>query len=123
MKNDSTASSSKAPPDAAWLAQTGDFANAEEIVRDIRARFDGEKRNPFDEPECGRHYARALASWSVFKAVVKGRVKSSHDRARLAPHKGRAFLVDHPAWSHFAEEYGLRQLAIKAELSTTHAGP
>ena len=68
MKNDSTASSSKAPPDAAWLAQTGDFANAEEIVRDIRARFDGEKRNPFDEPECGRHYARALASWSVFRA-------------------------------------------------------
>ena len=33
------------------------------------------------------------------------------------------FLFDHPAWSHFAEEYGLRQLAIKAELSTTHAGP
>ncbi len=34
-------------------------------------------------------------------------------RARLAPHKGRAFLVYHPAWSHFAEEYGLRQLAIE----------
>lgn len=34
-------------------------------------------------------------------------------RARLAPLKGRAFLVYHPAWSHFAEEYGLRQLAIE----------
>ena len=32
---------------------------------------------------------------------------------RLAPYKGRAFLVYHPAWSHFAEEYGLRQLAIE----------
>ncbi len=53
---------------AAWLAQTGDFTNAEEVVRDIRSRFDGEKRNPFDEVECGRHYARALSSWSVFKA-------------------------------------------------------
>ena len=53
---------------AAWLAQTGDVANAEEIVRDIRSRYDGNKRNPFDEAECGHHYARALAAWSVFKA-------------------------------------------------------
>ncbi len=55
---------------AAWLAQTGDFAAAEEVVRDIRARYDGEKRSPFDEAECGHHYARALASWSVFKAFA-----------------------------------------------------
>ena len=53
---------------AAWLAQTGDFAGAEEVVRDIRDRYDGFKRNPFDEAECGHHYARALASWSVFRA-------------------------------------------------------
>ena len=53
---------------AAWLAQTGDYAAAEEVVRDIRERYDGEKRNPFDEAECGRHYARALAAWSVFRA-------------------------------------------------------
>ena len=53
---------------AAWLAETGDFANAEEVVRDIRARYDGAKRSPFDEAECGHHYARALVSWTVFKA-------------------------------------------------------
>lgn len=56
---------------AAWLAQTGDFAAAEEVVRDIRDRYDGEKRSPFDEAECGHHYARALASWSVFKAFAR----------------------------------------------------
>ena len=56
---------------AAWLAQTGDFAAAEEVVRDIRSRYDGEKRSPFDEAECGHHYARALASWSVFKAFAR----------------------------------------------------
>ena len=55
---------------AAWLAQTGDFAAAEEVVRDIRARYDGEKRSPFDEAECGHHYARALAAWSVFRALA-----------------------------------------------------
>ena len=56
---------------AAWLAETGDFAAAEEIVRDIRDRYDGRKRNPFDEAECGHHYSRALDSWSVLKAFAE----------------------------------------------------
>ena len=53
---------------AANLAQRGDFARAERIVRDIRSRYDGRKRNPFDEAECGHHYVRALAAWSVLTA-------------------------------------------------------
>ena len=53
---------------AACLAQRGRLAEAEKVVRDIRDRYDGRKRNPFDEAECGHHYARALAAWSVLKA-------------------------------------------------------
>jgi len=40
-------------------------------IKSIRDRFDGEKRNPFDEPECGHHYARAMASWSATLAFSK----------------------------------------------------
>jgi non-lysosomal glucosylceramidase len=40
-----------------------------ECVENIRARFDGEKRNPWDEPECGHHYARAMSSWSTVVAM------------------------------------------------------
>jgi non-lysosomal glucosylceramidase len=53
---------------ATGLLQTGDIANALEIIRAIRDRYDGAKRNPFDEAECGHHYARAMASWSAFAA-------------------------------------------------------
>ena len=53
---------------AANLAQRGRRAEAEKVVRDIRSRYDGRKRNPFDEAECGHHYSRALAAWSVLKA-------------------------------------------------------
>lgn len=35
--------------------------------------------------------------------------------ARLAPLKGRSFLVFHPALGYFADAYGLKQLAIEVE--------
>ncbi|MCT4646720.1 MAG: non-lysosomal glucosylceramidase [Carboxylicivirga sp.] len=35
-----------------------------EVIKNIRERYDGSKRNPFDEAECGHHYARAMASWA-----------------------------------------------------------
>ena len=58
---------------AANLVQRGRFAEAEKVVKDIRDRYDGRKRNPFDEAECGHHYARALVAWSVLKAWVAQR--------------------------------------------------
>lgn len=33
-------------------------------IRNIRNRYDGLKRNPFDEAECGHHYGRAMISWA-----------------------------------------------------------
>lgn len=34
---------------------------------------------------------------------------------KLAPHKGKAFLVYHPAWGYVADSYGLRQIAIEQQ--------
>lgn len=51
---------------ATGLLQIGEIGPAIEIITAIRGRYDGAKRNPFDEAECGHHYARAMASWSAF---------------------------------------------------------
>lgn len=39
------------------------------MVKAVRGRHDGYKRNPWDEVECGHHYARAMASWAVLIAL------------------------------------------------------
>ena len=33
-------------------------------IKDIRDRYDGKKRNPFDEAEYGHHYARSMMAWA-----------------------------------------------------------
>ena len=38
------------------------------IVRAARDRYDGTKRNPWNEIECGDQYARAMSSWSLLLA-------------------------------------------------------
>ncbi|MDB6092784.1 MAG: hypothetical protein JWM32_346 [Verrucomicrobia bacterium] len=55
---------------ALHLAQEGMVRDALKVVRDIRARYDGRKRNPFDEAECGHHYARAMNSWGLIAAMT-----------------------------------------------------
>ncbi|MBE6726321.1 MAG: hypothetical protein E7576_14200 [Ruminococcaceae bacterium] len=42
-----------------------------EIVRSVRDRYDGAKRNPWNEIECGSNYARSMASFS-FLPILSG---------------------------------------------------
>ena len=37
-------------------------------VRGVRDRYDGARRNPFNEIECGGYYARSMAAWSLVNA-------------------------------------------------------
>ena len=39
------------------------------IVKAIRDRQDGVKRSPWNEVECGHHYARSMASWGLLLAL------------------------------------------------------
>ncbi len=40
------------------------------VISDIRDRYDGLKRSPFDEAECGHHYARAMTAYGAVLALT-----------------------------------------------------
>lgn len=49
---------------AGLLLSNGFLAEAIEVVKAVRERYDGEKRNPFNDCECGSNYARSMAAFS-----------------------------------------------------------
>ncbi|MCG8479596.1 MAG: non-lysosomal glucosylceramidase, partial [Spirochaetales bacterium] len=50
---------------AAQLISSGMVEEGVEVVEAIRDRYDGHKRNPWNEFECGSNYARSMASYSL----------------------------------------------------------
>lgn len=60
------------------------------------------------------------ANKDAYKANLEAFEKEADEidaqiRKQLEPHKGKAFFIFHPAWGYFADEYGLRQIAIEVE--------
>lgn len=53
---------------AAHLVMVGETEKGERIARAIRDRYDGFKRNPWNEIECGSNYARSMASFAMLQA-------------------------------------------------------
>ena len=50
------------------MLQAGFVKEGMRCVEAIRSRYDGEKRNPWNEFECGSNYARSMASYALLNA-------------------------------------------------------
>ena len=50
---------------AGLLLAEGRTREGETVVRAVRDRYDGEKRNPYNEIECGSNYVRSMASFAL----------------------------------------------------------
>ena len=50
---------------AGLMISEGLITEGEDIVKAVRDRYDGEKRNPWNEIECGSNYARSMASYAL----------------------------------------------------------
>ncbi len=76
---------------AVGLIQEGMAEEGLTAIKNIRDRYDGRKRNPFDEAECGHHYARAMASWAAVLALTGFQYDAGSAGLTLAARPGRHF--------------------------------
>jgi hypothetical protein len=75
-------------------------------IQNIRNRYDGAKRSPFDEAECGHHYARAMASWAAVLALSGFHYSAVENRITFDSNEGSFF------WSN-GSAYGMANLTKK----------
>ncbi|MBU0616922.1 MAG: hypothetical protein KKI02_04325, partial [Planctomycetes bacterium] len=90
------------------------------IVRGVHDRYDALRHNPFNEVECGDHYARALASWGVYTALCgyeyhgpKGYLGFA---PRLTPEDFRAAFTAAEGWGTFSQQRDQRSQRERIEL-------
>ncbi|MDR2947809.1 MAG: hypothetical protein LBV71_01245 [Prevotella sp.] len=77
------------------------------IVKAVHSRYDGAKHNPWNEIECGDHYARAMASYGVLNAIQnywydgpKGVMSFS---PKLISNKFRGFFTAAEGWGNISQ--------------------
>jgi len=104
---------------AAHLLFEGDRQDGLKIVSDIRARYDGKKRSPFDEAECGHHYGRALASWAHVLALTGFEYSGVTQTITFAADKENAnwFWSNGNAWGTIAQIPTDGKIEVKLQVS------
>jgi Glycosyl-hydrolase family 116, catalytic region len=78
------------------------------IVEAVRARYNGARRNPWDEVECGHHYARAMSSWSLLLALsgfgYSAPAKEMRLRPRVSATDFRCLFCAGSAWGVYSQK-------------------
>lgn len=92
---------------AGHMVWEGMLDEAMAICHGIQQRYHPSKHNPFNEVECGDHYARALASWGVYTGLAgfeyhgpKGYIAFA---PRIAPEDFRAAFTTAQGWGLFTQ--------------------
>lgn len=70
---------------ASHMIQEGLLEQGFEIVESVRKRFDGVKRNPWNEFECGSNYARSMASFALVPSICGYVCDLYRKKLRFAP--------------------------------------
>jgi non-lysosomal glucosylceramidase len=105
---------------AGHMVWEGMLDEALAICHGIEQRYDPARHNPFNEVECGDHYARAMASWGVYTALAgyeyhgpKGHLGFA---PRITPENFRAAFTAAEGWGTFAQKRDGRTQREQIEL-------
>lgn len=89
------------------------------IVRALHERYHPSKRNPWNEIECGDHYARSMASYGVFLAACgfeyHGPKRHIGFAPRISPENFRCAFTSAEGWGSYAQT--LAEEKLRAEIA------
>jgi hypothetical protein len=104
---------------AAHLIYEGMLREALTVIESVRRRHDGERRNPWNEPECGHHYARAMSSWATLVAASGFHYSGVERRLTLTPRlrrpNFRSFWSAPSGWGTFAQALTPQQQKVNVD--------
>jgi uncharacterized protein (DUF608 family) len=93
---------------ASHLIYEGMLEEGLTIAKAVRDRYDGLRRNPWDEVECGHHYARAMSSWALLLALsgysYSGVEMSMGFSPQVYPDDFRTFWTAGSGWGRYSQK-------------------
>lgn len=93
---------------------------AMEMIDSVRKRFDGVRRNPWNENECGFYYVRAMASWGLLIAFSGFDCHVEKQMLHFAPKQdeGRLFWSMGTAWGVYTFHH--RKTKLRLQYGSCH---
>ncbi len=92
------------------------------VARAVHDRYHASRRNPWNEVECGDHYARSMASYGVFLAACgfechgpKGYLAFD---PRISPEDFRAAFTSPEGWGTFTQKIAGKKKTATVEIKS-----
>jgi non-lysosomal glucosylceramidase len=104
-----------------WEGEAGSelVQNGLAITRAVHDRYHPSRRNPFNEVECGDHYARSMASYGIYLAACgyayDGPKAALTFAPRLTPENFKAAFTTAEGWGTFSQR--LEASSLKTEIT------
>lgn len=97
------------------LLSRGKIEEGLKVIKAVRDRFDGKKRNPWNEFECGSNYARSMASFALVPILSGFEFDMPNNHIGFNPYKTEKFnsvwsLSD--AWGVFSVDGDTVEIAV-----------
>jgi len=99
---------------AVGMMYEGQLDIALKTFQDVRDRYDGVKRNPFNEAEFGNHYARSMMAWGAVLAITGFHYSAVDQSMKFNPADGTHFWSNGYQYGtiNLSEENGAKKVSI-----------
>jgi hypothetical protein len=107
---------------AAHMIAEGMVKEGLAVLKTLDERYDGNKRNPFNEVECGDHYARSMASYGALIAIsgfeYDGPERHIGFAPRLTPDNFKSPFTAAEGWGSYSQK--ITDGSLRADLAVKY---